>query len=243
MLKEVVLAFREAGFFVWLALRSLCFWRKLPPVTTTEELRKFIETRAKSVTQITLFGYLKTRAGTRYTSLFEDDVFANSISIAIMEIYLISLSDLTVFAVARVGRDAGAGADETRSLALRLHNHTLDVEEIPEYRPQGYDAARDAFAARVADVAWPEMAEGGAAFVASQAALVEWAPVAPELKSRDTEIVETSMWFKWKAVREQFGGLLDADAVIAAWRAEQPQTAPEAITAAPEAVTPRVIDG
>ena len=90
MLKEVLLAFREAAYFVWLALKGLCFWRKPPPVTTPEELRGFIESQAKAVTQITLFGYLKTRAGTRWTSLFEDDVFANSISIAILEIYLVA---------------------------------------------------------------------------------------------------------------------------------------------------------
>lgn len=231
MLKEVLLAFREAAYFVWLALKGLCFWRKPPPVTTPEELRGFIESRAKAVTQITLFGYLKTRAGTRYTSLFEDDVFANSISIAILEIYLVALSDLIIFASARVGRDAGAGAEETRSLALCLHNNILADEEIPEYRPQGFDAARRAFSERAAGVPWPEMAQGEAAFRGSLAALVEWAPVAPELKSQDTEIVETSMRFRWKAVRDQFVDILDADAVMVAWRAERLHAAGEEIAA------------
>lgn len=232
MLKEVALAFREAAFFVWLALKGLCFWRKPPPVTTPEELRVFIESRAKAVTQVTLFGYLKTRAGTRYTSLFEDDVFANSISIAILEIYLVALSDLTIFAAARVGRDSGASAEEIRSLALCLHSNILADEEIPEYRPQGFDTARRAFSERAAGVPWPEMAQGEAAFRGSLAALVEWAPVAPELKSQDTAIVETSMWFRWKAVRDLFVEILDAPAVMAAWRAEpRPAAAGEEITA------------
>ncbi len=178
-----------------------------------------------------MFGYLKTRAGTRYTSLFEDDVFANSISIAILEIYLVALSDLIIFASARVGRDAGAGAEETRSLALCLHNNILADEEIPEYRPQGFDAARRAFSERAAGVPWPEMAQGEAAFRGSLAALVEWAPVAPELKSQDTEIVETSMRFRWKAVRDQFVDILDADAVMVAWRAERLHAAGEEIAA------------
>ena len=233
MLKEVRLAFREAAYFVWLALKGLCFWRKPPPVTTPEELRGFIESRAKAVTQVTLFGYLKTRAGTRYTSLFEDDVFANSISIAILEIYLVALSDLTVFASARVGRDAGASAEETRSLALCLHDDILADEEIPEYRPQGFDAARRAFSERAAGTPWAEMAQGEAAFRGSLAALVEWAPVAPELKSQDVEIVETSMWFRWKAVRDQFEEILDAPAVMAAWRADPPPAAPNEEIAAP----------
>ena len=227
MFKKVRLAFREAAFFVWLALKALCFWRKPPPITTPESLRDFIESRAKAVTQITLFGYLKTRAGTRYTSLFEDDVFANSISIAVLEIYLVALSDLTIFASARVGRDAGAGAEETRSLALCLYNNILADEEIPEFRPQGFDAARRAFSERAAGAPWPEMAQGEAAFRGSLAALVEWAPVAPELKSRDVKIIKTSMRFRWKAVRDQFGEILDAPAVMAAWRAEHPPAAAE----------------
>ena len=233
MFRKVLLAFREAAFFVWLALKALCFWRKPPPVTTPAELRGFVESRAKAVTQITLFGYLKTRAGTRYTSLFEDDVFANSISIAILEIYLVALSDLTIFAAARVGRDAGAGAEETRSLAVCLYNDVLADEEIPEFRPQGFDAARRTFSERAAGVPWPEMAQGEAAFRGSLAALVEWAPVAPELKSQDTEIVKTSMRFKWKAVRDQFVDILDAPAVISAWRAEQRQAAAGGEIAAP----------
>ncbi len=233
MLKEVLLAFREAAYFVGLALKGLCFWRKPPPLTTPGELRIFIERRAKAVTQVTLFGYLKTRAGTRYTSLFEDDVFANSISIAIMEIYLAALSDLTVFAAARVGRDTGAGAEETHSLALCLHNNILGEEEIPDYRPQGFDAARHAFSERAADTPWPEMAQGETAFRGSLAALVEWAPVAPELKDRDIEIVENSMRFRWKAVRDQFAEILDAPAVMAAWRDELAPAAASAEIAAP----------
>ncbi len=232
MLKKVLLAFREAAFFVGLAFKGLCFWRQPPPVTNPEELRDFIESRAKMVTQITLFGYLKTRAGTRYTSLFEDDVFANSISIAILEIYLVALSDLTIFAAARIGRDSGAGAEETRSLALYLHRNILADEEIPAYRPQGYDAARQSFSERAAEVPWPEMAQGVAAFGGSLEALVEWAPVAPELKSQDIAIVKTSMWFRWKAVRDQLVEILDASAVMAAWRLERPQaTAEEEIVA------------
>jgi hypothetical protein len=55
--------------------------------------------------------------------------------------------------------------------------------------------------------------------------------VAPELKDRDTEIVKNSMRFRWKAVRDQFAEILDAPAVMAAWRAEQLPAASEEIAA------------
>ncbi len=225
--KEVYLAFREAAYFVGLAFKGLCFWRKPAPLAAPDELRIYIERRSKAVTQVTLFGYLKTRAGTRYTSLFEDDVFAKSISMAIMEIYLAALSDLTVFAAARVGRETGASSEETEALALYLHRNIIADEEIPEFRPQGFDDAQRDFSERAANAPWLEMAQGEAAFGGSLSALVEWAPVAPELKDRDTEIVKNSMRFRWKAVRDQFGEILDAPAVMAAWRAEHPPAAAE----------------
>ena len=50
-------------------------------------------------------------------------------------------------------------------------------------------------------------------------ALIEWAPIADELKILDEAIVRNSMRFKWKKVRDQFEKLIDADAVLADWRA------------------------
>ena len=127
--------------------------------------------------------------------------------------------------------------DAARALGVRevvfLGYPDQGLEDIPEFRPQGFDAARRAFSERTAGVPWPEMAQGEAAFRGSLTALVEWAPVAPELKSQDTEIVETSMWFRWKAVRDQFVEVLDAPAVMVAWRAEPPQAAAGEEIAAP----------
>ena len=136
-------------------------------------------------------------------------------------------------AAARVGNETGASAGETKALALYLHKNIISDEEIPEYRPQGFDDARLAFSERAADAPWPDMAQGEAAFGGSLAALVEWAPVAPELKNRDTEIVKNSMRFRWKAVRDQFIDVLDAPAVMAAWRAECPGAAGGEEIAAP----------
>jgi len=46
-------------------------------------------------------------------------------------------------------------------------------------------------------------------------------------------IVETSMRFRWKAVRDQFVETLDAPAIMAAWRAEPPQATVSSVIAAP----------
>ena len=63
-------------------MRPLGKWGRKPPVTTPEELREFIESRAGYTAQVTLYGYLKARVGTRYPSLIEDPEFASSMTIA-----------------------------------------------------------------------------------------------------------------------------------------------------------------
>jgi hypothetical protein len=50
-------------------------------------------------------------------------------------------------------------------------------------------------------------------FTRSPLALVRWAPIAPQLKRHDTEIVENSIKFTWLSVREDFRRRLDRDAI------------------------------
>jgi hypothetical protein len=211
-------AIRETATYLWLALKALQLWRRPPPVTRTNHLVRFVETRSKFVAQTTLYGYVKTRAGTRYVSLLEDDTFAKSVNIAKWEIYLACLCDLAFYAAALVGKKTGAGNEELRALGEHLVNSATFEEEIPPERPQGFADIRTAFATRARDADWKSVQEGEALFDGSMDALVKWAPVAEELKIHDVDIVRNSMRFKWKKVRDQLNLLLDADAVMADWR-------------------------
>ena len=211
-------ALKEAVFFISLALRAFKFWHKEAPVLNVSDLVRFAETRAKFATQTTLFGYIKTRAGTRYTVLFTDEKYAKSINIAKWEIYLAALSDISVFLSAVIGTANNASNDEMASMAMHIFNTVLDNEEIPKERPQGFNDVREKFSARARTTNWPECALGENAFHTSLAALVEWAPIADELKALDEEIIRNSMRFKWKKVRDDLGELLGANAVMADWR-------------------------
>ena len=48
---------------------------RLEPIRDAAALRDFLRTRSSYVAQMTLYGYLRTRAGTRYALLYEDDQF------------------------------------------------------------------------------------------------------------------------------------------------------------------------
>ncbi len=199
---------------------TLGLQRRRDPVTTPNELRRFVEQRAKYMAQATLYGYLKTRAGTRYTSLFEDEVFVESINIAKWEIYLACLSDLTVYAIARIGRLADVPADELTKLADHVMTAILNEEEIPDGRQKSFETAHEAFHIRAGGTKWADIDDRETAFARSPRALIEWAPIAPQLKEFDTDIVINSMRFKWKHVRDELRQQMKPVELAEAWRTQ-----------------------
>ena len=66
-------------------------------IQTLDDLETFIQTKSAWVSQVTLYGYLKTRMGTRYVLHFENDEFMSSVNLAKWNIYAVALQDLTFF--------------------------------------------------------------------------------------------------------------------------------------------------
>ena len=70
---------------------------KYRQIRNTEQVKKFIQEQSSLVSQLTLYGYLKTRMGAKHVLMFEDKDFLNSINIAKWHIYAASLVDCTFF--------------------------------------------------------------------------------------------------------------------------------------------------
>ena len=64
-------------------------------IKNLDDLEAFIQMKSAWVTQVTLYGYLKTRMGTRYVLHFENDEFMGSVNLAKWNIYSVALQDLT----------------------------------------------------------------------------------------------------------------------------------------------------
>ena len=86
------------------------FWRKVAallgmggdkaPVDSVAALEEFLASRSAYVAQKTLYGYVKTRMGTRFAIMFDDKQIIASLNIARFHVFAACLSDLTVYAVA-----------------------------------------------------------------------------------------------------------------------------------------------
>ena len=188
------------------------------PIDSVETLTHFVQTRSAYVAQTALYGYLKTRMGTRYRDLFQDEVFAGAIRLAAIRVFVSSLGDLTVFTVAVAREHGDLDADEAAALARLCFDDAMRrVLEGEDPDEVSAEMAAD-FRGRVDGIRWYDAAVGENAFAGSAADLVRFAPVIDEFKQLDSGIVSNSIRFRWRDVRSQFRKRVDGPAVCRAWR-------------------------
>lgn len=193
---------------------TFSFRRDNAPIDCVERLEHFVATRSAFVAQKCLYSYLQTRIGTRYPRVFEDELFVSSINIAKFHVFAACLSDLGIYTAAHALDGRPVDDDRRYALALRCFGRGLADNNADV--PAGFSPtdAELQFRERLQACIWAGLALHRDNFNASPAALLKWAPIAPELKAEDEEIVENSIKFAWRDIREQFQKRLDADAVF-----------------------------
>ena len=181
------------------------------PISDIRQLRHFVATRSAFVAQKTLYGYLKTRMGTRYPSMFEDDQMIASIDIAKMHVYSACVADLSVFCIAHAVADVRIEETGLRELCLDCHDYAVSENVGGSVGNEQRTEWRLAFVSRLEKTDWPRAANDAEYGLESPRALLEWAPIAPELKKLDVEIVTNSVRFAWHEVRAQFRKRCDTE--------------------------------
>ena len=195
--------------------KVLSFRRDNDPITDIAGIEQFVATRAAFVAQKKLYGYLKTRIGTRYPRVFDDPPFVRSINIAKYHVFAACLSDLAIYAVATALCSREVTDESRRDLAMRCFRRGLDdnSDDVPvEFR---FAEAISTFADRLKTTNWASGALRPDNFRESPDALLKWAPIADHLKDEDAEIVRNSIRFAWRDIREQFQRRLVREAIHA----------------------------
>jgi len=178
-------------------------------------LETFLNTRSSHVAQTALYGYLRTRAGTRFPELFADDRFVESVNIAKWQVWLACLSDLAVHAGILLRRQSGAPAPAVAKLMNEAVASILAATGVPADAGSHFVPGADRVRSRIRLCEWAVTDDDEAAFAQSPAALVQWAPVTEELKELDEEIVINSVRFRWHEVRRELQGVLRGEEVLA----------------------------
>ena len=173
-------------------------------IGSLNELEEFIQTKSAWVAQVTLYGYLKTRMGTRYVLHFENDKFMTSVNQAKWNIYSVALQDLSFFTFSYLR--ANFNFQDTDK-AKEIFNKILD-DEISNKMPLDIvEQARIDFDNRFLDTNW-DTYYTDLPFNPSALTLYKWAPIAEELKTLDRKIVLNSMILKWDVIKQEFQNLI-----------------------------------
>lgn len=202
----------------------LSVFKKPDPVRTCREFESFLGTRSAFIAQKTLYGYVKTRMGMKYPTVFKDDVFIESLNIAKWQVYAACLFDLAIYMAARTYALTG-DPKEASAIALSSFRAVLDTRfDNPEFTGSTGDLL-DAFERRLAFADWNYCSQGEGAFKDSPPALVRWAPIDGALKRYDGEIVRNSIRFQWQRIRHDFETVFQGEEFLADWRRDHPVAA------------------
>jgi len=186
--------------------------RKYRAIVDRETLAEFIGSRASHVAQASLYGYLRTRAGTRFPAMFDSPDLLVSINIAKWHIWLACLSDICVYCgqcLRQSGELDAAAAGRAVTDALQ---RVLDETGEPDEAGPDFAAARDRALLRVSTCDWSIERDDDTVFSRSPDALFYWSPIAEELKLSDEPIVRNSIRYRWIEVRRSLRKLLDSKA-------------------------------
>ena len=173
---------------------------KYRQIKTIDQVKTFIQEQSAQVTQMTLYGYLKTRMGAKHVIMFEDKDFLRSINIAKWQIYGISLIDCTFFCFSFLHKEKNfLKTDQANQIFFEI----LNTEKAGGMDIEAYDNSTKEFNLRFPEVNW-ETYYINNPFEKSSRALYDWAPVADELKKLDKQIVLNSMILKWNNIQKDF---------------------------------------
>ena len=147
-----------------------------------------------------LYGYLKTRMGTRYVLHFENDKFMESVNLAKWNMYAVALQDLTFFTFSNLKANFNyQGMKNAEEIFFKI----LDDEISNKMPLDVIEEAKRSFNERLESINW-DTYHNDLPFNPSALSLFKWAPIADELKKLDRKIVLNSVILKWDVVKKEF---------------------------------------
>ena len=183
----------------------LKYFKPREKIEDYKDLKSFIQKKSAWVSQVTLYGYLKTRMGAKYVLMFEDEIFLGSINKAKWNIYTVALQDLCLYTISYL-KEVSQKHDTEKAKEIFLE--ILSDEEKNQIPNDILDKTKKEFDQRLEKINWDNH-HRDLPFNNSALALYEWSPIADELKILDRKIVLNSMILKWDSIKKEFSQLIN----------------------------------
>ena len=85
-----------------------------------DDLENFIQTKAAWVSQVTLYGYLKTRIGVKYIAMMVDERYLKSINLAKWNIYVVALADCAFYVFSYLVSEKNLKDNDCKEIFLNI---------------------------------------------------------------------------------------------------------------------------
>ena len=175
---------------------------KFRSINSKKDLRNFIQERSAHVTQTTLYGYIKTRIGSRYAMMFDDEVFLKSINLAKWNIYMVALTDCTFYVFSYLIDKKNLNQND----ALEVFVEIIENEKNNGLEDKLFVDTKIEFNQRLKEIDWKKYHQDNP-FKNSGLSLLKWSPIAENLKILDKTIVLNSIKLKWNLIENEFKDL------------------------------------
>ena len=182
-------------------------------IDEVDSLRSFVSSRSSYMAQVSLYGYLKARSGTRYVSLIKDPIFASSMKTARDRIFFACLMDLTLHVLKTIHARKQRNFQNLDPFARQFFIQTLAKAPEEVFESLKREKVIMEFEKNLSRHNWSSTDDSHESFSGSRFALLKWAPVVVEFKIQDEEIVSNSIHFKWLRVCQEFEKLTDFEKI------------------------------
>ncbi|OUX53154.1 MAG: hypothetical protein CBE47_04025 [Pelagibacteraceae bacterium TMED287] len=195
-LNKIILTIRHLKEYIFPVKRLT---DKFQTINNIQQIETFIEEKSAHVVQTTLYGYIKTRMGLKYTIMFEDEKFLKSMDIAKWNIYVVAVADCTFYSFSYLINKKGLKRNDSRDVFLSV----LAKQKSNGLSSKIYNDGKMNFDERFRNINWQNYFQDDP-FKSSGNALYKWSPIADNLKELDKEIVLNSIKYKWNNVKAEF---------------------------------------
>ena len=195
-IKKLLIIIKTMGEYLFPVEKLTSYFKS---INSINDLQKFIQQRSAHVTQNTLYGYLKTRMGHKFTLMVDDEEFSKSINIAKWNIYMIALADCVFYTFSFLMSEKNLQNNDSKDIYLNI----IKNEKNNGLSDEIFEKAKSDFLKRYEKVDFKNYYLDNP-FQDSCSALYHWSPIADELKILDKEIVLNSMRLKWNLIDDEF---------------------------------------
>ena len=183
-----------------------------------DQVIDYIDKNSSFVSQVTLYPYIKTRAGTQHPKLFENEKFLSSLRISRWHIYISCVNDMSIFISSICAKDH----NYTNKTAYKLAEH-LSTTIFKKIKQNDIDDSEFHLSVKNISKIYKglilnQITKRDVLFKKSADDLIKWAPVSEQFKKEDDTILRNSINFRWIPIRKEVHKNIDTNVINKQWK-------------------------